>query len=249
MYNKTFYKAFKQTAEQSAKKIVPIIVEIFRPSSVVDLGCGLGVWLKVFDDLGVKNFLGIDGNWVPFDDLVIPRDRFYVHDLEQSLEIEEKFDLALSLETVEYIHHRKENIFIENITRLSDNIVFSGAIPFQGGTGHFNEKWQSYWVKIFENKGYKFYDIRPIIWYDKDIAPYYRQNLLIFSKNTLTLPFNQNKMIDIVIPEIFLSKTDPQLISAKEIVKKSIMVLSRAIKFRLLRLIALFKNFIFCNKK
>jgi SAM-dependent methyltransferase len=245
MYNKTFYKDFKQTAEQSAKKIIPIIIEIFRPSSVVDLGCGLGVWLKVFDDLGVKNFLGIDGSWVPLDDLVIPRDKFRVHDLEQHLEIDEKFNLALSLETIEHIHPRNENIFIENITRLSDNIVFSSAIPFQGGIGHFNEKWQSYWVKIFETKGYKFYDIRPLIWNDKDIAPYYRQNLLIFCKNILDPFFSQNKMVDIVIPEIFLSKADPQLISAQEIIKKSIMVLSRAIKFRLLRLVALFKKFIF----
>src|SRR5947199_5521543 len=48
----------------SAKEIVPILFSLFNPKSVIDVGCGTGIFLKCFKDVGVKEIFGIDGKWV-----------------------------------------------------------------------------------------------------------------------------------------------------------------------------------------
>ena len=40
--------------------IVPVIMGVLNPKSVVDVGCGIGTFLHVFSDFGVKNLLGLD---------------------------------------------------------------------------------------------------------------------------------------------------------------------------------------------
>ncbi|MEO6221507.1 MAG: hypothetical protein ABIO81_13825, partial [Ginsengibacter sp.] len=45
----------------SSSKVVPILIDMFKPSSVLDVGCGIGTWLKSFMDLGVTDVIGIDG--------------------------------------------------------------------------------------------------------------------------------------------------------------------------------------------
>jgi len=35
-------------------QIVPLLIKIFNPTSVIDVGCGIGTFLSVFKDNGVK---------------------------------------------------------------------------------------------------------------------------------------------------------------------------------------------------
>ncbi|WP_306343104.1 methyltransferase domain-containing protein, partial [Escherichia coli] len=42
--------------------IVPIIMNYFSPSSVIDIGCGTGNFLAEFKKFGVKDVLGVDGD-------------------------------------------------------------------------------------------------------------------------------------------------------------------------------------------
>ena len=46
--------------EISGNEIIPFIMQIVEPRSVVDFGCENGSWLEVFEELGVNNLLGID---------------------------------------------------------------------------------------------------------------------------------------------------------------------------------------------
>ena len=48
---------------KSAKKYAELLFKLFSPTSVVDIGCGRGAWLKAFKEHGVKKCLGIDGDW------------------------------------------------------------------------------------------------------------------------------------------------------------------------------------------
>ena len=75
----------------SAHRIVPLIIGLVRPTSVIDVGCGTGTWLGAFTDRYADNY-------------------------------------------------------INSLTRLAPVILFSAAIPFQGGSGHVNEQWPEYWV-------------------------------------------------------------------------------------------------------
>jgi 2-polyprenyl-3-methyl-5-hydroxy-6-metoxy-1,4-benzoquinol methylase len=44
--------------------IIPKILEIISPKSVVDIGCGVGTFLNVFNRYGISNLMGLDGHWV-----------------------------------------------------------------------------------------------------------------------------------------------------------------------------------------
>src|SRR5215213_4103780 len=102
VYNEWFYSTFESGALRSARVVVPLIMDIVHPRSVVDVGCGTGTWIATFREQGVEDILGIDGDWLPTERLLIPTDCFVAHDLCQPLHSERNFDLAISLETAEH---------------------------------------------------------------------------------------------------------------------------------------------------
>jgi hypothetical protein len=70
------------------------------------------------------------------------------------------------------------------LVSATDTILFSGAIPYQGGNGHINEKPQSYWVRMFQNHGFKCLDIiRPTHWNNQVVGPAYKQNSFLFTSD------------------------------------------------------------------
>ena len=62
IYTEEFYKTKKEGSRRTAEAIVPLVLALVKPQSVVDVGCGLGTWLSVFKDFGVKDVFGIDGD-------------------------------------------------------------------------------------------------------------------------------------------------------------------------------------------
>ena len=67
-YGKEFYNLLQNGSYISAKKVLPIVQHLFHPSSVLDLGCGIGYWIKVWkDELAVEDVLGIEGSYVTED--------------------------------------------------------------------------------------------------------------------------------------------------------------------------------------
>jgi len=186
-YEQKDWDLFGDTTREFAKEAVPIILDRMYPiSSVIDVGCGLGDWLRVFETYGIEDYVGVDGSWVPVDKLRIPQDKFVVRDLNEPLRYDnhDKYDLALCLEVAEHLPPEKAESFVQGLTELSNTILFSSAIPYQGGRGHINEQYLSYWIKIFGKFGYKLYDIRPYFW-DKETdirnkCWWYMQNMVIF---------------------------------------------------------------------
>ncbi|BBD69182.1 hypothetical protein NIES4072_34890 [Nostoc commune NIES-4072] len=220
-YKKEFYDAIKSYSLESAEVIVPLILDIILCRSIVDIGCGDGTWLKVFHDNGVKDILGIDGSYVDENILVIPKSNFISCDLENPGKLENKFDIAISLEVAEHLPIQCASLFIDYLTSLSDVIVFSAAIPGQGGENHINEQWPEYWSKEFSSKGYIVFDyLRKKVWNNEKVAAWYRQNLLLFIKQSYyeKQPFLQEilkpyevtdfSLLSIVHPEIFSIKID-----------------------------------------
>ena len=117
----------------SAQAVVPLINSWVQPRSVVDVGCGTGVWLSVFREYGAKRILGIEGTHVDPDWLRISKDSIRFIDLSQPFEMEETFDLALCLEVAEHLPERSAPILVRSLTSLAPIILFSAAIPLQGG--------------------------------------------------------------------------------------------------------------------
>lgn len=173
--------------------IVPLIIELFNPKSVVDIGCGIGTFLHIFNEMGVQDLLGLDGVWVNKKELSknISLDYFKEIDLEKGIHLERKFDLAICLEVLEHVDSKYSDIVIKNITELSDIIIFSAAIPGQVGQNHVNEQWLEYWEEKFSNNGFKFHDVfRPIFWNNEELAVWYKQNMFLVVRDNLKIDFD-----------------------------------------------------------
>jgi hypothetical protein len=180
-YPSEFYCLHRDGALRSAAVVVPLVIGMVHPSSVIDLGCGTGTWLSVFAANGVDDFLGVDGDHIERSLLDIPEANFLPFDLTRPLILDRKYDLAVSLEVAEHLPHSAADTFVESLTRASNVVLFSAAIPRQGGTGHVNEQWPDYWVERFEQKGFVAADaLRPLVWNDPKVEVWYAQNSLIF---------------------------------------------------------------------
>ena len=191
LYSSGFYATGSTGARASAEVIVPIIRELVRPQSVVDVGCGTGEWLAVFVEQGIDDVHGYDGNWVTAADLVIPPLQFTAVDLTKPIPFGRRYDLAMSLEVAEHLPATSASSFIEQLTRLSDIVLFSAAIPGQGGTNHVNEQWPDYWAHEFESRGYAPFDvIRKRIWQHDRVKWWYAQNTILYVSNTRLAEFD-----------------------------------------------------------
>jgi SAM-dependent methyltransferase len=182
-YNKEFYSYADRAALRSARVLVPFVMSLVNPSSLVDVGCGRGAWLSVFQDYGIEDMLGVDGDWVKSDQLIVRADQFLTHDLATPLSLDRSFDLIVSLEVAEHLPPRAAEEFIESLTRLGDVVLFSAAIPGQGGVHHVNEQWPDYWLDLFQTQGFEGLDcIRSEFWADDRIAPFYLQNAFLAAR-------------------------------------------------------------------
>lgn len=180
-YTDKFFQQMRADASGSAEVIVPLVLDWVQPRSVVDVGCGTGTWLAMFLKLGVQDVLGVDGDYVDRAMLEIPADRFLPRDLSAPLRLDREFDLVLSLEVAEHLPASSADTFVDSLTRAGPVVLFSAAIPHQGGTSHVNEQWPEYWAELFRRRGYDVYDcVRGRVWHDPRVCYYYAQNALLF---------------------------------------------------------------------
>ncbi len=180
-YDRGFFERLQPGSTRSAAAIVPILLNLIAPRSVVDVGCGQGAWLASFRQHGVDDVFGIDGSWVDPRSLDIPPDRFKSADLSETLSLDRRFDLVMSLEVAEHLPPTSAETFVRSLTELGAVVLFSAAIPHQGGVVHLNEQWPEYWAALFGRFGYTPIDcLRPCIWDNPDVDCWYAQNALLF---------------------------------------------------------------------
>ncbi len=187
LYPSAFYSELCRGSASSAVAIVPMVMSLVNPTSVIDVGCGTGAWLSEFKRLGVRTVRGMDGRHVPPDQLLITPHEFQPIDLADLPPTGGCFDLALCLEVAEHLPGNAAGSLVRWLTRLAPVVLFSAAVPGQGGTGHLNEQWPAYWIDLFKRNGFVGVDcIRHRIWHDPNVEWWYRQNLLFFVSNETT---------------------------------------------------------------
>ncbi len=201
-YKDKFYERRHRKTSHAAETILSIVLEaIPRITSAVDVGCGVGTWLCVLQEKGITEIQGLDGPWVDKQLLVIPPEKFSVVNLDEGITLDKRFDLAISLEVAEHLRPENASALVAALCELSDVVLFSAAIPFQGGKNHLNEQWPSYWCNLFKKQRYVPLDlIRKKIWDDADIQPYYRQNTLLYVKEERAAALGIDSESDRVLP-------------------------------------------------
>jgi len=209
-YTHDFYGLMKGK-ENTCRRAVKYIVDLLSPTSVVDIGCGTGEWLALFKEFGVSEVHGYDGGYVDKNMLSILESEFTSHNLEKKISVNRRYDLAMSLEVAEHLNEKYADSFICNLTEFSDVVLFSAAIPGQGGDGHINEHWQSYWQTKFDANGFTCCDcIRSYLWNIEELDYYYKQNMFVYVKKDKQKLINrlcsikQYSMLDVVHPVVYL---------------------------------------------
>ena len=182
MYDKKFFDVSRQGMQESAAALVPRLcryLNINETSSLIDVGCGEGWFARQFAMDSGCEVLGIDGDahegYHPATN--IPYDQ---HDLREKLLVAPA-DFVVCLEVAEHLPEYRARSFVAELCgRAKEAVIFSAAIPGQGGTGHVNEQWPDYWEALFAEAGFAMSGaVRFHIWNDDRIENWYRQNLMI----------------------------------------------------------------------
>lgn len=193
-YTENYYQRISPESIQSAKEIYKAIG--FTKGSVIDVGAGIG---EFHNDN--PEYIAVDFN-APVKSLLIPKERYINIDLEKdTLPLDKKYDLCISLEVLEHISEERADIIIKMLCSLSDTVLFSAAIPAQGGTGHVNEKFQTYWAEKFLNNGFRAAVEQPDIRDNKNCSLWYRQNIVLYKKIINGMPYGLVE--DFVLPEYY----------------------------------------------
>ena len=179
-YDDIFYFENRAGSVMSARAILSTLLPHLDCRSMVDFGCGTGTWLWVAHGFGVESIRGLDGDYVPPRQLMIPQDCFCAVDLEEPVVLEKKYDLAISMEVAEHLHKESADTFVESLCNAADTILFSAAHPGQGGDGHINEQPMTYWTSKFGKHGFLPVEIRQLFEGNEDIESWYRENIVLY---------------------------------------------------------------------
>lgn len=235
-YPASWHRDYGNKTAESARRILPALLEGFAVSSMVEVGCGQGHWSAVSGQLGVADIHAVDGPWSKPEELLVPADSFQMVDLSSPHSFGRNFDLALCLEVAEHVAESSAEGLVDTLTGAADVILFGAAIPYQGGHGHINERWPSWWRELFAARGFVPFDlVRPVHWDDQDIHYWYRQNCFVYVREAAAQRMAQAQrvaqsvaqsvggaapiaMFDAVHPEKFTTTASYQSIAFKRLV-------------------------------
>jgi SAM-dependent methyltransferase len=199
-YTEAYYNRISESAIVSARQVYSALeVYDIKPKSVIDIGCGVGEWGQD----APFHYTGVDYK-VPKKALLIPVERYFDYDLTSGkpFPITGEFDLIICLEVLEHIPEQHADDVVKLLCSLGDRVLFSAAIPYQGGVGHVNEQFQSWWANKFAANA--FYptekQLRNLIANDCLIDIWYRQNIVLYERNGQGVP-----VTDYVHPQMYLN--------------------------------------------
>ncbi|NBQ80112.1 MAG: methyltransferase domain-containing protein [Betaproteobacteria bacterium] len=147
-YEDKFFDFVDKSSSKSALALIPKLVTVLQVDSILDVGCGRGIWLAAWKQLMNCSVTGIDGNYVDNGSLHILRTEFFAKDLSQSFDLGRTFDLVQCLEVAEHLPESSADSLADNLVKHGDLILFSAARPGQGGEHHVNERPLTYWLNL-----------------------------------------------------------------------------------------------------
>ena len=181
-YNHDFYDYIDAGSRRSARAVAGLLLPEMKITSLLDIGAGHGAWAAEWIAAGVKDVRAVDGDYVTVDQLAIPAGNFLAHDLATPLDLKRRYDLVQTLEVAEHLPSAKADLFVDNLIAHGDVILFSAAVPHQGGEHHVNEQPPEYWREKFAKRGYAVFDfVRPGLANKPDVMAWYRFNSYLYA--------------------------------------------------------------------
>ena len=201
-YTNFFYKSVSSRSEEVSNKVLThLFKSAIQIKSIKDVGCGEGEWFnsKVLNE-GKYDLFAYD---LP-EAIALAKSKskidikFHPINLEFiEINIFADTDVTIFTEVAEHLTEECAKKIINFICDTSKIVIFSGAIPGQGGYNHINEQPLKYWIQLFEVNNFIPVDfLRPIIREEKSVPFYYRNNLFLFIKNSDEVKYNHFKNFD-----------------------------------------------------
>lgn len=188
IYDNKFFKNTIKLEADSAAQFVEVILKYYTPDSLVDIGCGAGLYLKEFAQRGIKRLTGLDGSPAAREEFLLSKRKLAIFDLTEKYNFKKKYDLGLCLEVAEHLKAEDADILIETVTAAADDIIFTAAAVGQGprSIGHINEQPPGYWIKKFKHKNFSYLKSRTEVMRKemkaKGVVWWLVNNLMVFSR-------------------------------------------------------------------
>lgn len=153
-YGLAWYQSLGQYRPFNERALWAVFAHLGKPESYLDMGCGDGWMVRTARLAGAKPSIGIE---VSKDAKRFAR-RYacvFAYDLTKPMRLPtEKFDLVTSIEVGEHLKPEGSEVFVQNlVTHCGRYLVFTAAIPGQGGEGHINCQPPEYWRELITQAG------------------------------------------------------------------------------------------------
>jgi len=177
LYDKEFWNRCIKYYNSDYQILAKAIYDEFKPSTAVELGCGIGMLMKPLTELGV-HIIGIDNSNEAKENFLLDETKFIKQDLKKDINYFFT-DLTLCIEVAEHIDEKYAERLILHCSRFSKTVVFTAAQPRQNGLNHINCQHKEYWIGLFNKYGFI---------YDHDTTVKLRNKLKL--KNAWYIPKN-----------------------------------------------------------
>lgn len=184
IYDSTFFREVEALSVSSAVAAVPhVLAAMPAARRVTDVGSGEGAWAAQFLAHGCE-VIAVDGHYVDRARLRVPEEAFIAHDLRKPLPAEVVgwgADLCVCLEVAEHLPPSRGPSLVTDLCRSAgQGVLFSAAVPGQGGHGHVNERPPEYWITLFEGEGFVTdTELQQALADESGVAWWYTQNIML----------------------------------------------------------------------
>jgi SAM-dependent methyltransferase len=185
IYDKRYNDFLDAVASKSTPVMAATIERIFKPNSVIDVGCGAGTLLAQLKQNGleVRGLEYSDAGIARCREKGIDVEKF---DLETEGAIQGNWDLTVSFEVAEHLPESLADNYVRVISQFSPIVIMSAATVGQGGLDHVNEQPHQYWIEKMQRRAFDYdkqssQQVREE-WAGKGVASWYVNNTMIFRK-------------------------------------------------------------------
>lgn len=184
-YDRRYFDTIEHNNGHCYQEFANVLVDLFGPQKVVDIGCGTGGVMQAFANLDCEVH-GYDGSSASVR---------YCHErglsqvqklnLTKAQNIPARGDLAISLEVAEHLPERFAANYCRLLASVAPICIMTAARPGQTGHLHLNEQPQSYWNNLLKRHDMN-YDSDMVGQikerYSENMIRDYRDNLMVFRR-------------------------------------------------------------------
>lgn len=185
IYDKRYNDFLDAAAGKSAPAMAATIERIFKPNSVIDVGCGAGTLLAQLKRHGleVKGLEYSDAGIAHCREKGVQVEKL---DLETEEVVQGSSDVTVSFEVAEHLPESLADNYVGVISQFSPVVIMSAATVGQGGLDHVNEQSREYWIEKMQRRGFD-YDEQTsrqvrAEWAGMGVASWYVNNTMIFRR-------------------------------------------------------------------